>query len=163
MTTAFDRCSSKQPNRQLEQFWIDIIHNDPKPVEIHPSLTKKVKYGHLTNKADPSPNDDQQMVPTAVLQPPLFGRSFPRAYNYGTIGYMVAREMLHGFYNRGLNFDEEGNYVNWLSNETVTDLNTRTSCLAERLGRGGTGDWNRTLYEKVAASEGLRLALKVRV
>ncbi|KAK6744168.1 hypothetical protein RB195_011089 [Necator americanus] len=107
---------------------------------------------------DPSLN--KLVVPTAVLQPPLFGRSFPRAYNYGTIGYMVAREMLHGFYNRGLNFDEEGNYVNWLSNETVTDLNTRTSCLAERLGRGGTGDWNRTLYEKVAASEGLRLALK---
>ncbi|EYC01743.1 hypothetical protein Y032_0105g3715 [Ancylostoma ceylanicum] len=107
-------------------------------------------------------NINRIVIPSAALHPPFFGLNYPRAYNYGAIGYIIAREMLRGFDHKGKDFDAEGNYVQWLPDNKVQTINKRVSCLSELFGKAdGNGKDDEKSLENIATSEGLKLAFKV--
>ncbi|EYC01745.1 hypothetical protein Y032_0105g3715 [Ancylostoma ceylanicum] len=106
-------------------------------------------------------NINRIVIPSAALHPPFFGLNYPRAYNYGAIGYIIAREMLRGFDHKGKDFDAEGNYVQWLPDNKVQTINKRVSCLSELFGKAdGNGKDDEKSLENIATSEGLKLAFK---
>ncbi|EPB72907.1 peptidase family M13 [Ancylostoma ceylanicum] len=107
-------------------------------------------------------NINRIVIPSAALHPPFFGLNYPRAYNYGAIGYIIAREMLRGFDHKGKDFDAEGNYVQWLPDNKVQTINKRVSCLSELFGKAdGNGKDDEKSLENIATSEGLKLAFKI--
>ena len=53
------------------------------------------------------------VFPAAILQPPFFDPQADDALNYGGIGGVIGHEILHGFDDRGSQFDAKGNLANW--------------------------------------------------
>lgn len=49
--------------------------------------------------------------------------------NYGALGYIVGHEIIHGFDDRGRQFDENGNFKNWWSDETDDKFRKMSDCL----------------------------------
>lgn len=63
-----------------------------------------------------SPNNNHIVFPAAILNKPFYG-SKNSSVNYGGIGAVIAHEISHAFDNNGANFDENGNMVNWWTDE----------------------------------------------
>ncbi|RCN52704.1 hypothetical protein ANCCAN_01080 [Ancylostoma caninum] len=116
-------------------------------------------------------NLNRIVIPSAALRAPFFGLHYPRAYNYGAIGYIIAREMLRGFDHRGapvflrfwIDFDAEGNFVNWLPGNKLENFTKRMSCLSEKVGKANANgkEVEDKSLDYIATSEGLKLAFKV--
>jgi putative endopeptidase len=53
------------------------------------------------------------VFPAAILQPPFFDPQADDALNYGGIGAVIGHELLHGFDDKGSQFDAQGNLKNW--------------------------------------------------
>src|SRR5690606_10429499 len=64
---------------------------------------------------DPSKNDIT--FPAAILQPPFYDPEADPASNYGAIGYVIGHEITHAFDLSGSQFDKDGNYVDWWTDE----------------------------------------------
>ncbi|KIH56579.1 peptidase family M13 [Ancylostoma duodenale] len=103
------------------------------------------------------------VIPTAALHSSYFGLNYPRAYNYGALGYIIAREMLRGFDHQGKDFDAEGNYGNWLPGNKIENFTKRMSCLSEKLEKENGEDVDGKSLDYIATSEGLKLAFKTMV
>ncbi|ACF07565.1 Neutral endopeptidase [Metamycoplasma arthritidis] len=63
-----------------------------------------------------SPNNNHIVFPAAILNKPFYG-SKNSSVNYGGIGTVIAHEISHAFDNNGANFDENGNMINWWTEE----------------------------------------------
>ncbi len=64
---------------------------------------------------DPSKNDIT--FPAAILQAPFYDPEADPASNYGAIGYVIGHEITHAFDLSGSQFDKDGNYVDWWTDE----------------------------------------------
>jgi predicted metalloendopeptidase len=64
---------------------------------------------------DPSKNDIT--FPAAILQPPFYDPGADPASNYGAIGYAIGHEITHAFDLQGSQFDKDGNFVDWWTDE----------------------------------------------
>jgi putative endopeptidase len=64
---------------------------------------------------DPSKNDIT--FPAAILQPPFYDPDADPASNYGAIGYVIGHEITHAFDLSGSQFDKDGNFVDWWTDE----------------------------------------------
>jgi predicted metalloendopeptidase len=69
---------------------------------------------------DPSANDIT--FPAAILQPPFYDPNADLASNYGAIGYVIGHEITHGFDLSGSQFDKDGNYANWWTDEDLANF-----------------------------------------
>uniref|UniRef100_A0A915BWX3 M13 family peptidase n=1 Tax=Parascaris univalens TaxID=6257 RepID=A0A915BWX3_PARUN len=102
--------------------------------------------------------------PAAILQAPLFDRSFPKAVNYGAIGSVIGHEITHGFDDQGSQFDKEGNLADWWDNVTSKRFTERTKCIIEQYNGysvPGTGlhiNGRLTLGENIADNGGIKEA-----
>uniref|UniRef100_A0A5S6QI76 Peptidase M13 C-terminal domain-containing protein n=1 Tax=Trichuris muris TaxID=70415 RepID=A0A5S6QI76_TRIMR len=63
-------------------------------------------YSHFKNSI---------VFPAAILQPPFFHTTFPKAINYGAMGSVIGHEITHAFDDQGSQYDKHGNLVNWWS------------------------------------------------
>jgi predicted metalloendopeptidase len=61
--------------------------------------------------------NNEIVFPAAILQPPFFDYQADPASNYGAIGFIIGHEITHGFDLSGSKFDENGNLVNWWTEE----------------------------------------------
>ncbi|MGX9358204.1 M13 family metallopeptidase [Mycoplasma sp. 128] len=64
-----------------------------------------------------SPTQNKIVFPAAILQAPFYSLEQTSSQNFGGIGVVIAHEISHAFDNNGANFDENGNMVNWWTDE----------------------------------------------
>lgn len=76
---------------------------------------------------DPSMNNLN--IPAGILQAPFFDPSAPAALNYGSIGFVMGHEMIHGFDDQGAKFDGHGNLKNWWTPNDLAKFNKATQCI----------------------------------
>uniref|UniRef100_A0A1I8NWK9 Peptidase M13 C-terminal domain-containing protein n=1 Tax=Stomoxys calcitrans TaxID=35570 RepID=A0A1I8NWK9_STOCA len=72
-------------------------------------------------------------IPVVFLQPhTTFSKHFPNAYNFGTMGSVLAHELVHGFDKDGQYFDLKGNNRLWWDAESSAEFETHTKCLRDQ-------------------------------
>lgn len=110
-----------------------------------------------------SPLSNEICFPAGILQAPYFNPDADPAENYGAIGVVIGHEMTHGFDDQGSQFDKEGNFANWWTDDDKEKFNVLTSRLADQFDSiivlGDTHANGRfTLGENIADQGGLRVA-----
>ncbi|KAL0099287.1 hypothetical protein PUN28_020096 [Cardiocondyla obscurior] len=55
------------------------------------------------------------LVPAANFQNPWFSLNRPRSINFGSMGFIMAHEVNHGFDDTGHKYDKNGEFLGWLS------------------------------------------------
>ena len=110
---------------------------------------------------DPSTNEI--CFPAGILQRPYFDSDADDACNYGAIGVVIGHEMTHGFDDQGRNFDQNGNMVDWWTEEDAKEFQK----LADKLGAQYSAEivaddvhanGTFTMGENIADHGGLRVA-----
>ncbi len=64
-----------------------------------------------------NPMGNEIVFPAGIMQPPFFDPEMDDAVNYGGIGGVISHEITHGYDDQGSHFDENGNMVNWWTDE----------------------------------------------
>ncbi|XP_011169896.1 membrane metallo-endopeptidase-like 1 [Solenopsis invicta] len=54
-------------------------------------------------------------ITAADFQSPWYADGRPRSVNFGTIGFVIAHEVNHGFDNDGYMYDKDGDFLGWFS------------------------------------------------
>ncbi len=70
-----------------------------------------------TNNAYYNPTLNEIALPAGILQPPFFVEQADDASNYGALASTIGHEILHGFDDKGSQFDADGNLRNWWTPE----------------------------------------------
>ena len=77
-----------------------------------------------------NPTINEIVFPAAILQDPFYKYGASRAANLGGIGMVIGHEISHAFDDQGSKFDENGNMINWWTNEDLKKFEEKTSKLA---------------------------------
>lgn len=101
--------------------------------------------------------------PAAILQPPFFDPDADAALNYGAIGAVIGHELMHGYDDKGSQFDAEGNLNSWWTAEDRKRFEERTDKLVAQFGEFAAIDdlhvnGKLTLGENIADLGGLLVA-----
>jgi putative endopeptidase len=104
------------------------------------------------------------VFPAAILQPPFFDPNADIAVNYGGIGAVIGHEMLHGYDDKGSQFDANGNFSNWWTESDRKGFTSRTDKLVQQFDDYRSVDnlpvkGQLTLGENIADLGGLNVAL----
>ncbi|KAI1698583.1 peptidase family m13 domain-containing protein [Ditylenchus destructor] len=114
-----------------------------------------------------TPEKNSIAFTAAILQPPFFDRSFPKAVNYGAIGSVMGHEITHGFDDEGSQFDRVGNLKNWWDENTLKQFLKRTKCIIDQYSQyevPGTGlkiNGILTQGENIADNGGVKQAFNI--
>ncbi|NXJ95124.1 NEP protein, partial [Corythaixoides concolor] len=81
-----------------------------------------------------SASRNQIVFPAGILQPPFFSASQPKSLNYGGIGMVIGHEITHGFDDSGRNFNENGDLVDWWSEESARNFKELSQCIVYQYG-----------------------------
>uniref|UniRef100_A0A1A9X1W6 Peptidase M13 C-terminal domain-containing protein n=1 Tax=Glossina brevipalpis TaxID=37001 RepID=A0A1A9X1W6_9MUSC len=106
--------------------------------------------------------NETELVPLGILQGQFFNPYLPKYLNYGTLGYALAHEIVHGFDNVGSKYDSNGNESDGWHSESNQDFVRMTQCLIRQYGNFQDEttllhlDGERTLTENIADNGGLR-------
>ena len=110
-----------------------------------------------------NPLQNEIVFPAAILQPPFFDALADPALNYGGIGAVIGHEMLHGYDDKGSQFDASGNFQNWWTDADRAAFEQRTAKLVSQFdayeaidGLNVKGEL--TLGENIADLGGLSVA-----
>lgn len=79
-----------------------------------------------------NPTDNTINFPAGILQPPFFVADGDDAVNYGGIGAVIGHEAIHGFDDKGSQFDGGGNLANWWTAEDRAKFDARTALLVQQ-------------------------------
>lgn len=130
---------------------------------------KKVKPGDWgispqTVNAYYDPSKNEVVFPAAILQPPFFNPNGSEAENYGGIGMVIGHEMTHGFDDQGRNFDAEGNFKNWWSENDIKEFREKCNSISDEYSKFEVLphtyiNGNLTLGENIADLGGLLISL----
>jgi len=119
-----------------------------------------------------NPSYNEIVFPAAILQPPFYNYQADEAVNYGGIGAVIGHEISHGFDDAGARYNDEGNLVNWWTDEDLKQFTALGTALADQYSAleplpGIHVDGKFTLGENIgdlgginAAYDGLQLYLK---
>jgi putative endopeptidase len=81
-----------------------------------------------------SPVMNEIVFPAAIMQPPMFDGEADDAINYGAMGSVIGHEFMHGFDDKGSQFDAQGNMENWWTDEDRQHFEERTKILVDQFG-----------------------------
>ncbi|POI31592.1 hypothetical protein CIB84_004657, partial [Bambusicola thoracicus] len=81
-----------------------------------------------------SASRNQIVFPAGILQPPFFSASQPKSLNYGGIGMVIGHEITHGFDDNGRNFNENGDLVDWWTEESARNFKDLSQCMVYQYG-----------------------------
>lgn len=110
-----------------------------------------------------NPTTNEICFPAAILQAPYFNPDADDACNYGAIGVVIGHEMTHGFDDQGRQFDQNGNMMDWWTEEDATKFKELTDKLVKQFDEVVVADdvhanGRYTLGENIADHGGLRVA-----
>jgi putative endopeptidase len=110
-----------------------------------------------------SPTNNEIVFPAAILQPPFFDIAADPALNYGGIGATIGHEITHGFDQGGSQFDADGNFTNWWTDDDLARFMALTAEVAAQYDAvevlpGLTVDGGLTIGENIADMGGLHIA-----
>ena len=99
------------------------------------------------------------------MQYPFFDMNADDAFNYGAIGVVIGHEMTHGFDDQGRQFDKDGNFANWWTDEDTQKFNERTQVIVDFFNKievlpGLNANGKLTLGENIADHGGLTIAMQ---
>ena len=112
-----------------------------------------------------NPTTNEICFPAGILQYPFFDMNADDAFNYGAIGVVIGHEMTHGFDDQGRQFDKDGNFANWWTEEDANKFNERTQVIVDFFNQievlpGLNADGKLTLGENIADHGGLMIAMQ---
>lgn len=110
-----------------------------------------------------APELNRVLVPVAFLQPRyLWDDVYPNALRYGTVGYIIAHELSHGFDDTIRKYDARGNLNNWWDKNSTAAFVARKECLRRQYGEFSyNGHRLRKINaqgENIADNVGIRIA-----
>lgn len=110
-----------------------------------------------------NPTTNEICFPAGILQAPYFNPNADDAENYGAIGVVIGHEMTHGFDDQGRQFDKDGNFSNWWTEEDAKAFTALADSLAAQfdaieVAPGVHANGRFTLGENIADQGGLRVA-----
>nr|XP_013100666.1 unnamed protein product [Stomoxys calcitrans] len=154
---ALTRLKNKRQLQQLVPHMVsDIAEIITDPQLSLTSLYLDQSYGPLDVNAYYRLKKNAIELPIGILRSPLYDRCLKPAKIYGSFGYILAHELLHGFDYDGLNYGKSGNTNNGWGPKAIIKFGVKSNCyLNERYVDGHS-----TINENIADAEGLRLALE---
>ncbi|KND51943.1 MAG: putative endopeptidase [Parcubacteria bacterium C7867-001] len=107
-----------------------------------------------------APNMNEIAFPAAILQPPFFDPDGDDAFNYGSMGAVIAHEISHGFDDEGAKYDKNGNLNNWWTALDKKRFEAKGKALVRQFNEYVVADGVKvngklTLGENIADSVGL--------
>ncbi len=79
-----------------------------------------------------NPLKNEIVFPAAILQPPFFDPKADPGINYGGIGAVIGHEIMHGYDDKGSQFDAQGNNKDWWTDADRKSFNERTARLVKQ-------------------------------
>ena len=112
-----------------------------------------------------NPTTNEICFPAGILQYPFFDMDEDDAFNYGAIGVVIGHEMTHGFDDQGRQFDKDGNFANWWTDEDAAKFNERTQVIVDFFDKievlpGLNANGKLTLGENIADHGGIMISLQ---
>ena len=112
-----------------------------------------------------NPTTNEICFPAGILQYPFFDMDEDDAFNYGAIGVVIGHEMTHGFDDQGRQFDKDGNFSNWWTDEDAAKFNERTQVIVDFFDKievlpGLNANGKLTLGENIADHGGLMISMQ---
>ena len=112
-----------------------------------------------------NPTTNEICFPAGILQYPFFDMNEDDAFNYGAIGVVIGHEMTHGFDDQGRQFDKDGNFANWWTDEDSKSFNERTQVIIDFFNKievlpGLNANGQLTVGENIADHGGLTIAMQ---
>ncbi|XP_065215493.1 endothelin-converting enzyme 1-like isoform X2 [Planococcus citri] len=106
------------------------------------------------------------IVPSAMLGAPVY-TDCSKAFNFGTIGLIIAHEMSHGFDLNGRLYNEKGNSENWWDEETTRKYLKKVKCFVDAYdkydvtinGKTMKSNSSHTINEDIADNGGFKAIL----
>jgi predicted metalloendopeptidase len=110
-----------------------------------------------------SSSNNEIVFPAGILQPPFFDYRADAAYNYGSMGATIGHEITHAYDQSGSQFDENGNYANWWTDEDAERFEALTAEVIAQYNEvevlpGLFVDGELTISENIADMGGLQIA-----
>ena len=112
-----------------------------------------------------NPTTNEICFPAGILQYPFFDMEEDDAFNYGAIGVVIGHEMTHGFDDQGRQFDKDGNFANWWTDEDAAKFNERTQIIVDFFDKievlpGLNANGKLTLGENIADHGGIMISMQ---
>uniref|UniRef100_A0A8C7E8G4 Neprilysin n=1 Tax=Nothoprocta perdicaria TaxID=30464 RepID=A0A8C7E8G4_NOTPE len=129
-------------------------------------FSQKKRLKKLREKVDKE-DFHNKIFPAGILQPPFFSATQSKSLNYGGIGMVIGHEITHGFDDNGRNFNENGDLIDWWTEESARNFKEQSQCMVYQYGNfswdlaGGQHlSGINTLGENIADNGGVRQAYK---
>lgn len=102
-----------------------------------------------------NPLNNEIVFPAAILQPPFYDPEADPASNLGGIGMVIAHEISHAFDSSGAQYDENGNYHMWWTDEDLAKFEKLTRAVVsyyneQEVLEGKHVNGSQTLNENIA-------------
>ncbi|KAH8310253.1 hypothetical protein KR044_000227 [Drosophila immigrans] len=106
---------------------------------------------------------NQVVIPASHMQHRyLFDDAYPMALKYGTVGFLLAHEMAHGFDDLARSLDAQGNLRDWWQKNATQQFEERKQCLVQQFSEfsydGHKLPQLKLQAENIADNTGVRIA-----
>jgi putative endopeptidase len=105
-----------------------------------------------------NPSSNEIVFPAAILQPPFFNLEADDAVNYGSIGYVIAHEMTHGFDDQGRLYDAAGNLSNWWTSDDSLKFTQQVKSIIDQFNKFNVKLKDTTVYVNGELTQGENIA-----
>lgn len=79
-----------------------------------------------------NPPGNEIVFPAGIMQFPVFDVEVPQYLSYGAFGSVSGHELSHAFDSTGRHYDQNGNFTDWWTNNTVAGFETRADCFVDQ-------------------------------
>ncbi|XP_044751900.1 neprilysin-2-like [Coccinella septempunctata] len=108
--------------------------------------------------------DNSIVIPSGILHQPFFDYDRPQYLNYGSIGFVIGHEIIHGFDDQGRQYDKFGNLVDWWEPSSNKSFQEKADCMIQQYANYTNEKINMSLNgintqgENIADNGGIKIA-----